>query len=203
MKKCTKCKIEKQLIYFGKAKRSKDGLTNHCKLCNKENRKENYKQYYEKNKDKIQEYKKEYNKKNKENIKEQRKKYDKNNRKRVNKIRRDKRKFDQLYKMSCNLRKRTWEAFKKKCYNKSTKTQEMLGVDWEVCKLNIERQFTEGMSWDNYGDWHIDHIIPLSCANTEEELKKLCHYSNLQPLWAVDNLMKSDKINGQQNKFRF
>ena len=79
----------------------------------------------------------------------------------------------------------------------------MLGVDWEVCKAHIERQFTKGMNWSNYGEFHIDHIIPLASAKTEQELKKLCHYSNLQPLWAVDNLIKSAKINGQQNRFRF
>ena len=58
------------------------------------------------------------------------------------------------------------------------------------------------MNWDNHGEWHIDHIIPLSSANTEEELIKLCHYTNLQPLWAEDNLSKSDKIIEQQTLLR-
>ena len=50
------------------------------------------------------------------------------------------------------------------------------------------------MSWDNYGEWHIDHIIPLASATTEEGVLKLYHYSNLQPLWAKDNLSKGSKI---------
>ena len=49
------------------------------------------------------------------------------------------------------------------------------------------------MSWDNYGKWHIDHIIPLSSANSEDDIYKLCNYTNLQPLWAEDNLKKSNK----------
>jgi hypothetical protein len=49
------------------------------------------------------------------------------------------------------------------------------------------------MSWENHGEWHIDHIVPLSSAITEEELRKLSHYTNLQPLWATDNLSKGSK----------
>tara|TARA_R110000764_G_scaffold19848_1_gene51652 strand:+ start:26 stop:352 length:327 start_codon:yes stop_codon:yes gene_type:complete len=108
-----------------------------------------------------------------------------------------------MFKLKCNLRQRAYSAFKNKGYSKDSKTQEMLGVDWEVCKAHIERQFTKGMNWANYSKWHVDHIIPLASAKTPERLKQLCHYSNLQPMWAEDNIMKSDKINGQQNKFRF
>jgi hypothetical protein len=50
------------------------------------------------------------------------------------------------------------------------------------------------MSWNNQGSWHIDHIVPLSSAQTEEEIYKLCHFTNLQPLWAEDNLRKGDKF---------
>jgi hypothetical protein len=58
----------------------------------------------------------------------------------------------------------------------------------------LEKQFVVGMSWDNRNKWHIDHIIPLSSAKTEEEIYKLAHYTNLQPLWAEDNLSKGDTI---------
>ena len=50
------------------------------------------------------------------------------------------------------------------------------------------------MSWENQGKWHIDHIIPLSSAANEEELYKLCHFTNLQPMWATDNIRKGSKI---------
>jgi len=72
----------------------------------------------------------------------------------------------------------------------------MLGCSIDFLKQYISNKFDKNMSWDNYGlyGWHIDHIIPLSSAKNKEELEKLCHYSNLQPLWAKDNLQKSNKI---------
>ena len=223
MKTCTKCKIEKEVTEFNKQRKTKDGLTYACKPCrkeynetNKERIKEYRKEHYKNNKEKVKQYSKtnkeyfkEYRENNKEYFKEYREKnkerakeYKKNNKKRRNELRRERRKVDPLFKMTGNLRTRTSLAFKNKGYSKNTKTQEMLGVDWEVCKAHIERQFTKGMKWSNQGEWHIDHIIPLASAKTEEGLKKLCHYSNLQPLWAEDNLIKSDKIIGQQNKLR-
>ena len=80
--------------------------------------------------------------------------------------------------------------------SKRNKTFHIVGCPPEYLKEHLETQFVDGMSWNNYGryGWHIDHIIPLSSAKTEDELYKLCHYTNLQPLWAEDNLKKSNKI---------
>jgi 5-methylcytosine-specific restriction endonuclease McrA len=58
----------------------------------------------------------------------------------------------------------------------------------------LEKLFKEGMTWENHGEWHIDHIIPISKAKTAEEIYKLNHYTNLQPLWKRENLCKGSKI---------
>ena len=204
MKQCVSCKIKKNLSEFSKNIKSKDGHQNSCKSCNQKERKKWYKinkdktkEYYESNKDRIKEYQKSYKSLSsvKERTKEYQQKYHKDYRKK-------RRKKDPLFKLKDNLRSRTAAAFRNKGYSKDTKTMEMLGIEWNVVKMHMERQFKEGMSWDNHGEWHIDHIIPLASANTPERIKQLCHYSNLQPLWASDNIIKKDKINGQQTKMR-
>ena len=77
---------------------------------------------------------------------------------------------------------------------KKNKTFEIVGCEPNELKMYLEKQFVVGMSWENRNEWHIDHIIPLSSAKTEDELYKLCHYTNLQPLWVVENIQKSNKI---------
>ena len=81
--------------------------------------------------------------------------------------------------------------------NKSKSTEIIIGISFDELKIYLESKFIEGMTWSNYGfnGWHIDHIIPLSSAENEEEIYKLCHYTNLQPLWAEENLKKGKKIN--------
>ena len=78
---------------------------------------------------------------------------------------------------------------------KKSKTFDIIGCSPEFLKEHLEKQFTEGMSWDLMGQYiHIDHILPLSLAKNEEDMYKLCHYTNLQPLWAFDNLSKGSKV---------
>ena len=98
-----------------------------------------------------------------------------------------------LFALKLRLRKATCKAFSRFGYTKRSKTSEILGCTWEFVKEYIESKFTDGMNWDNRGKWHIDHIIPLSSAKSEDEMRKLCYYSNLQPLWGRDNIIKGDK----------
>lgn len=69
-------------------------------------------------------------------------------------------------------------------------TMDLVGCSLDDLRKHLEAQFTIGMTWDNYGDWHVDHVVPLCSADTEEKLYELCHYTNLQPLWAADNISK-------------
>jgi hypothetical protein len=97
--------------------------------------------------------------------------------------------------ISRQLRSVTANAFKRKGFVKSKKTEELLGCSVEEARKHIEKQFVKGMSWDNYGVdvWHIDHIIPLSSAKTKEDVERLCKWQNLQPLFATENRKKSGK----------
>lgn len=81
-------------------------------------------------------------------------------------------------------------------FYKTKEFNEVIGCTIEELKNHLEKQFMEGMNWENHGlyGWHIDHKIPLSSAQSEDDLYKLCHYTNLQPLWASDNLKKGNKL---------
>ena len=106
----------------------------------------------------------------------------------------NRRKTDPLFNLAQCLRSRTDYAFKVEGYKKTIKTEQLLGADFEIVKNHLENLFTEGMSWENHGEWEIDHIIPFASAETEEDLKSLCHYKNLQPLWKKDNREKGKKV---------
>lgn len=171
----------------------------------------------EKNRDKINEaqrvryhlHKEEILKKRRENyhsnIEENRKKknkYAKDHKEQINGYHR-RRRLNPIHKLKENLRTKIFIIFRKMKYKKPSKTKGLLGSDYNFIKGYIEKQFTEGMSWENYGQWHIDHIIPLSSAKNSRELKKLCHYTNLQPLWAKDNIEKRDKIDWIKDDKKF
>jgi len=200
---CKKCFEEKLLSQFYKQKRNKDGYWNSCILCEKNKYKENSEtvkdrvsEYRKINKEKISENKKKHYIINREKILKQKKVYTQKTKKIRNKKRYDLYYSNTLFKLLNNLRTRMRLFIKSKNIKKNNKTIDILGGNPETIKKHLEDQFSEEMSWDNYGfyGWHIDHIIPLSSAKNENDVYKLCHYTNLQPLWGVDNLKKGNKI---------
>jgi hypothetical protein len=166
---------------------------------NKEQSYSKTKEWRDKNKDHLKNYrknditktiKKRYNEKNKNKIREYNNSYNK------------KRKLsDPLYKLKTGLRSRISNLIKRNGFKRISKTQEILGCSFIEFKLHLESKFESWMNWDNHGlyngelnyGWDIDHIIPLASANTIDELLKLNHYSNLQPLCSKVN--RDIKIN--------
>ena len=145
---------------------------------------------YRKKIKKINKKKYERRKEKMENDPEYRKKI--NNR--ISKRKKERMKTDPVYRFKIKIRKRIRRILKDRGYTKKSKTHEILGISYEEFNLHMERQFVKGMTWDNYGEWHIDHIIPLATAICEDDVIRLNHYTNLQPLWAEDNLRKGSKI---------
>lgn len=101
---------------------------------------------------------------------------------------------DDMYRFTAMVRKKVQTAFTRRRVLKQKQTIEILGCSIEQFRKHIASQFKEGMSFANYGKWQLDHIIPLSTAKTVEEVEKLCHYTNYQPLWAEENRQKSNKL---------
>jgi hypothetical protein len=188
MKKCSKCNEEKSFDNFCKQKRYKDGYQGHCKSCVNEKSK----QYYQENKEKIKKF---YNQHYKEN-KQYYKQYNQKSKERINKYLKQKRQTDSIFKFKSNVRSLISSSFKRGTnqFSKKAKTEQILGCTIEEFRSYIENKFVKDMSFENYGKWHLDHIIPISIANTEEEIIRLNHYTNFQPLWAEDNIKKSNTI---------
>ena len=187
---CSKCKIEKDVCEFRKSSKMKNGLQSECKSCAKLryelNREENLikkKLYAEKNKEKKSEYDKQYRLKNKLKKNEYTRNYRKN-----------RRLIDPTFRIIESMRSRIKNFFKLNKLRNYNKTFNIIGCTPQELKEYLEKKFTDEMSWDNYGQWHIDHKIPLSSAISDDDVYKLCHYTNLQPLWSEDNIKKSNKI---------
>jgi hypothetical protein len=169
------------------------------KIYYKENKEyfENYRKiYYKENKEKNNKYSKEYYEINKVKRKEYLKNWRISNKKYSNNYIKQRNKEDKIFKFRNSLRTLICSSFKRGSFNyvKKTKTEFILGCTILEFRNYIESKFTEGMSFQNHGEWHLDHIIPLASATTEEEVIKLNHYTNFQPLWAFDNRSKGCKI---------
>lgn len=154
--------------------------------------------YYRANRDKASAYQKLYRALNREALNARKSVYQKENWEWLSKYQQEyakaRLKSDPIYAIGRLARRRISIALRQAGYAKSTRTHEMLGCDYSHLVLHLESQFKDGMTWENRGEWHIDHIIPLASAKTEEEIIALCHYTNLQPLWAFENLSKGARI---------
>ena len=209
MKHCIRCKLEKPLSDFHADKSKRDGRVSSCKDCKSKYRKS----YYQENADRLKAYSTAWHSENRESVlqknkiryeenieafRERRKKAywaDPQSAKEYNRdYARERAKKDPVYRLILRCRKRTWAAIVERGYKKRSKTFSLIGCDATALVSHLEKQFSRGMTWDNYGEWHVDHIIPLSSGSTLSEVESLCHYSNLQPLWARDNISKGARI---------
>ena len=227
-KTCRICKELKNISHFHKKKDTKDGHRNECKECVKEiqkkykekpdfkeKRKKYDKKRYEQNKELRLKQKKEWYYKNHEYVLKQKKDY--NSRPEVIERRKEwwkeysKNNKDIIYRYRNKYphviiwRSILYSTLKRLNKDKSDHTIKELGYSADELKKHIESLFTDGMNWDNYGEWHIDHIKPVSSFDKNTDVSIVCALNNLQPLWATTreidgiiyegNLNKSNKIN--------
>jgi hypothetical protein len=219
---CTKCNIERPTELFSKNKNKKDGLENWCKICRKtmyiaerekrleyqknykkedeERFKEQQKRSRTKNKKRVYEEDRRYQERNAEKLSEYRKNYFEKNKERILERNRnyikERRKNDDLFLFKDKVRNLIKMSFRRKGFDKSYKTTKILGCGFEEFQKHLYNTFLKNYGYEFNGEdlVHIDHIIPLKMAKTEEDVIRLCHYTNLQLLKASDNLRKSAKM---------
>ena len=101
---------------------------------------------------------------------------------------------DPVFAISCRMRSYIATTVRNRGEIKNAKTIQAMGCDFNELKAHLEKQFLPGMSWENRDMWHIDHIVPLATAQTEQEVLALFHFTNMRPMWAKENISKSKKI---------
>jgi hypothetical protein len=180
IKICRICGLEKKLTNFHRNKNNKDGLHTECKECAI-----NYNKIH---KEEIKEYNKKRYVRNKNRFLLQNKNWRKLNPSYSNDYKKLRRTIDNNFKIIGNLRHRINLALKNNIKYKNIK--ELLGCSVEFLKKHLESQFTKGMTWDNYGEWHVDHIKQCCTFDLSKltQQEKCFNYKNLRPLWAKDNL---------------
>lgn len=189
-KRCKQCGTIKPISEFYSNWRSSDGHFGLCKSCLKENRAKEYQE----NKHHIIERAKRYYRQNRSHVLAVTKEYQKKNRSRISAIIMQKYRTCPEFRIEHNLRTRLCLALKKNM--KSTHTMELIGCSKQDLIKHLEGQFKTGMTWDNYGKWHLDHIRPCCSFDlTDISQQKVCfNWQNLQPLWAQENLRKGSRL---------
>lgn len=187
---CRACKTEKPIGEYMADPVRKGGHRRECKECQKKY----HQKIYIDNKRLIDSKNRSWYEENKTSRSLSIKAYRQKNGRKFYYKKRERMISDPIFSLQVRLRDRITKAFLAKEWKKDFGSSILLGTDCATAKIFIERKFQKGMSWENQGEWHIDHIIPLSSAKTKEELYELCHYTNLQPLWAIDNCKKGNMI---------
>jgi len=219
-KLCIKCNIEKDsLLFVSNTNSCKECMKEYKKnyriknieklrksgidyyYLNREDILKKRKEHYESNSDQKIEYQRQYSINNKEKVAKYKSEHTKKNKDKITKYKttyqRNRRKTDPIFKLKSSISKLIRQSFKKKGLLKSNKTIEILGCSIEEFKNHLESKFTDNMNWSNHGYvWDIDHIIPLCTAISEEDVIRLNHYLNLQPLDSIINRnIKRGKVN--------
>ena len=198
-KTCSTCHACKPVALFRKKR-------NQCKACiaaqkreykqeNKEEIAAQNREYRQENKEEIAAQKRKHGQEHREEIAAYNRKYGQEHKEEILAQRRKRYAKDPAYAMSKRLRTRMGKAVRaaglgKKCASSS----KLLGISYQGLKEWLEAQFTEGMTWENRSDWHVDHIVPCTAFDLlVEQNQHICFwYKNLQPLWGPDNLQKSN-----------
>jgi hypothetical protein len=145
------------------------------------------KTWYEQNKEHRKEYLKEYREKNIDKIRQIKRDYERN-----------RKASDPLYKLITNFRTAIWTVLKESNVDKYGHYFDVLQYSPEELINHLEKQFNDGMTWENYGKWHVDHKLPITSFNIQEmgdsEFIKCWALDNLQPMWGDENIKKSNKL---------
>ena len=153
----------------------------------KKRKSENHKNWAEKNKEHLSKYIKEYRENNVDKIRQIKRDYERNRKSR-----------DPLYKLISNFRTAIYQVLKESNVEKNKHYFDILQYTPEQLITHLENKFTDKMSWDNYGDWHVDHKLPITHFNIQEmgdeEFMRCWSLDNLHPMWGFDNIFKSNKI---------
>ena len=153
----------------------------------KERLKKNHKKWSEQNKEHLKKYIKEYRKNNVDKIRQIKRDYERN-----------RKASDPLYKLISNFRTAIYQVLKESNIEKNKHYFDILQYSPEELISHLESQFTDTMNWDNYGEWHVDHKLPITSFNIQEmgdeQFMKCWSLNNLQPMWGKENIVKGDKI---------
>ncbi|MFX0194532.1 MAG: hypothetical protein ACFFCW_00295 [Candidatus Hodarchaeota archaeon] len=208
IKICSKCNLTKPYSDFQLNRSGKDGLQSYCKICrseydkkwrqeNRASKARSAKKWRNNNKEAI----KKYNESRRHLTAEYARKYRNDNLESKRKYHREyqrKRKLeDSMFRLSTNMSHRMCESLRTGAKG-NAKWTNLVDFSLDELRNHLEKQFQEGMSWKNYGKWHVDHIIPISAFNyrkpTHIDFKKCWSLSNLRPLWANENYQKNNKL---------